>query len=444
MNDTITPLPTMTRFVKFAEKHEKRLWATGPALALITVLIDTISTKYYYNILDESSISNAILWAILAYLIGEGVSQKAGAELEERRRVTMANQLTESVNSRLSTHDASLNESITRLKSLVRPNPTVTKLTGESTTAVMTAAFESAHSVINTWVNLSRKPSATQDPDRVLEYYRAVLKKPSSSWHDIVGVSEFTAERFNQLQNSSPKLRGNHQIDVIGTHTPIINFSLCARKDSHFSDVFFGWVRKSANELNVDIFHSRDKDIIGMFESYFSLLKAYPTRIIDSISANHSISADYTRNSKIFNLIGNWISIDGEARTLDHIEPGIFSSRRKDHLTFYTDLKIEYKDEWVITGTCYSYPERALKHTLTSDSCVILDDAIYYRYIIKEDGKTPISGIGIYELSNEDDKMIGYYVRNRSEKSQILRAVKSKTGVSLDESLSQAVQIKWD
>jgi hypothetical protein len=393
-------------------------YLTGPFLGLILFVV----TNNGFVITNNSVAP--LIWALVGYVVGQHVVNAFSDEARKR----LANEQTKQISNLITgTSDAFRVEMLSIFK--------VSHVRDSEINERIAASLRTAYHVRNTYV-ASRHITGTRThfAAGIVEHYEIILAKDkNSSWQDIVGVGELLDGRFERInQSGKMDLKGSHEIYLINTHVPVLNFLLCGPRESEFTEVYFGWVRNTTTD--VDVFYSRDERLISMFNNYFESLKRTKDRIIQ-IPFSYTDKPSERFNRSIPNrLCGTWLSVSGSVKTMS--PANATPNADKGELATYAIINISYDEDWHATGRIYSYPDHKFKYNFKTDMCVLSENTIYYTYTNRNTfGRRESQGIGQYSIAQDSDALSGFYVRAGSNKSASLRAKKVGSGIANDPEL---------
>lgn len=378
-------------------------WFSGPIAAFLVLG----ATSKGFASVDVKE----LMWALIAYVFGEHFARiyDGYAELSKRsseldridQRITAAHSMV------LSTFERSFR---------------ITRVPESRFVDQMHISAKLAYHVKNTYVGISEITGiATKRGQSVISYYRNVLAKgENTSWQDIVGVGDLLDGRFSQLDAVRADILGAHDVYILSTHAPVLNFVMLGGEDGQFSEVYFGWVKGSAHDF--DMFHSRDKQLIRMFDAYFESMRSRQPRV-SHLPLNYGLAElERLSRSTPHRLRGRWLSIGGPANSLTKDDR--LGTPPSFRLWKYSIVSIDYVGEWKIAGHIYHTDGRQVG-LFESETCVMVNNSLYYKFKTEDEfGLIRSSGIGAYNLSSGADRLRGYYTGGKHERSSILRAVK--------------------
>lgn len=168
--------------------------------------------------------------------------------------------------------------------------------------------LKTARRVKNTFVQLGTYGVDEEYHERIIGTYQEVLKRPNTSWSDIVSPREAYDGRYNRIfADKGAVCAGRHEVVIIRHNIPLINFILISDAEGFFRDVYFGWVLSSSNTVS-PTFHSSDERLIKLFDDHFELLwhnKRLPsTPVVIDYKAKNRLALP-----GMFDRSGYWMTI---------------------------------------------------------------------------------------------------------------------------------------
>jgi hypothetical protein len=293
----------------------------------------------------------------------------------------------------------------------------------------ITSAVISARLVKNTFVSMKHITGMkSHDANDIISRYENFLRRgPGVEWIDIIGVDDFMDERFHHIfGDSTREPLGRHNVCILDSNTPIVNFLLCASDDAQFSDLFFGWISNQAQGL--EVFHTKDQLLINMFNNYFLQL-IRDGRIIN-VNMNYEVTRDERfRDFLIPSIIGRWVCLTvappGRRASMlgsqDDELSAMVSHQEISDRTYYSVISISHGENWVVSGQVY-HNDRVMAR-LVCDETVMMGDAIYYKFEQRTvNGDNLLhEGFGRYtiDLGESVPRLSGCYVHVRQNKNRI-------------------------
>lgn len=127
--------------------------------------------------------------------------------------------------------------------------------------------------VKNTFLNVGGAPRwDSKSEQSILELYEGFLNKnPHNLWQDIVSVNELHKFRHTRLFRNQVDPIGEHQIAVLRSSMPIINFIIIENPLTQIKEVYFGWIFDKAKSLT-NIYKSTDPKLMDLFDLYFDII----------------------------------------------------------------------------------------------------------------------------------------------------------------------------
>lgn len=278
------------------------------------------------------------------------------------------------------------------------------------------ASLSKAYHVKNTYVGISKLTGVhTHRAQGLAHNYEMFLSKDKGTeWEDVVGVAELLDGRYEEIgMDKGAELKGTHNVYMITTQTPVLNFILLGPKDAEFNEVYFGWVTNMSNI--VDVFYSQDRGLILMFNNYFEALKRAKVQHV-SFSYKEKPGDRFVR-SVAHTLSGTWVSVG--------IMGGRFEAANQKEPTSYEVITIKYEEEWCIEGKTYSYPAHKLLARFESETCTVKDGILYYAWINNDlvtSAKSTM--VGCYTIIEGDNSLSGYGARTDTRIMGLVRARK--------------------
>ena len=398
------------------------LHIAGPLLGLILFFIGNKG----FEITNDSIF--ALILALIGYVIGQHVVN--GFEDHERRQL-ISSQMDGLRSEIHKTSDAFRRE----MRSLFK----VVHIRDSEVNEQIASSLRTAYHVKNTYVGSKEITGVkTHRSAGIIEHYGIILSKDrNATWQEIAGVGEFLDGRFAEINpDGAMQFRGTHEIFLIDTHVPVLNFLLCGPEESQFTEVYFGWVKNMTND--VDVFFSRDERLISMFNNYFDALKRTKDRVVSIPVSYTDKSSERFSKSTANRLRGTWISISGAVKAV--APSGEKPDPNKGELATYAVIDISYADDWRVQGRTYSYPTHELIYIFDTEMCVVYGNTIFYTYKNSNTyHRVESHGIGLYSLASDHDLLSGSYVKSGSNKSAMLRAKKIDSGSLNDAELMKSI-----
>ncbi len=176
-------------------------------------------------------------------------------------------------------------------------------LTPKEANESISAVIRQSDSIKNTYVKISDNSGVNTaiGQDVIKLYCEFLTENHENNWTDITTYGDLSDGRFSNICPEQ-EVKGVHSVYVTDGYTEIINF-LIAEKNGVSTDVFFGWVSNASD--NYQIFHTKEKSIIDLYEGHFALLKS---RAIDNFVIDYSEKTPLIP-SKANNLLGRWVTV---------------------------------------------------------------------------------------------------------------------------------------
>jgi hypothetical protein len=355
----------------------------GPGLAVVSFRVSNGSWSFP-GIQPET-----LIWSMIAYVVGEHLSRLIETALNRKRFID--------------SHDSTcdlIRATSKNFEAYVGSLGKVSYVDDDEFGRRTAESIRSASHVRNAYIGLKDvSGSKTQRQDLILGYYQQVLDKGvGTTWQDVVGIGELLDGRYEELHRRiGRKTPGSHQLFVLTSQAPVINFMLLAPAGGQFQEVYFGWVRNTSSEI--DRFYSSDHRIVSMFLNYFESLTKAKDRVVE-LTLDYGVKEGRLFATSIFHRIaGHWLSVsDGNA-----------SARN------YATITIEYDDEWGISGEVFNVATSRLLYRFRSEMCLIVKNSLYFRYEDIDQFGDPISsGIGMYAVGEMESTLVGYYTRSKA------------------------------
>jgi hypothetical protein len=143
------------------------------------------------------------------------------------------------------------------------------------------AGLKNATEVYNVYINTISKPAPAgfdrSDPSEIRNLYASMLQNRGVNWQDIIGGNTARyKERFAGMTLPATP-HANFHCHALTHAYPSVNFTVFGQHGMP-KEVMFGFGLHDA-EQNDDVFWSRDKRVVGYFESLFNAMRAKTTAV---------------------------------------------------------------------------------------------------------------------------------------------------------------------
>jgi hypothetical protein len=142
-----------------------------------------------------------------------------------------------------------------------------------SANATIRESLSKATYVRNTFLNMGgfSRYSGSNENDIISIYEEFLQNAQDKVWTDIVSVNEIYEFRHNKIFKNCTSDFGKHEIKVLRTNMPIVNFVIFENPATGYREVYFGWVHDKSN-LPSQIFRSSDSGIYSIFDRIFKAM----------------------------------------------------------------------------------------------------------------------------------------------------------------------------
>lgn len=249
-----------------------------------------------------------------------------------------------------------------------------------------------ARRVRNTFVNVGGSKSTFPIAhSQIVEGYKKFLSENKENiWQDIVSVNELFSPRFNEVTVSEPSY-GRHTIGVLRQNMPLINFTLIAKPNESFSEVYFGWLYDESSRTSY-IYRSRDVRLVETFRTYFDIL--WRDKTYECIDVDYSKSGrEKLWRSSTVDKVGRWFII-------------AFKDGEIDGTGTYGLIEIEFVEtKPVVSGVVYN-KHFGMTSVVQPRSAVHTGNKLYCEYGDNRHNKSRIGGMFVYEFKKHSKRNI--------------------------------------
>lgn len=136
-------------------------------------------------------------------------------------------------------------------------------------------SIKQATYVRNTFLNMGGVTHYSQDREQeILKIYEGFLREnPNHTWIDLVSVNEVHEFRHKRIFANTISSFGRHEIKVLRTNMPIVNFIILENEATGYREVYFGWVNDK-KPIPSQIFRSSDSAVLSIFSRQFDAMEA--------------------------------------------------------------------------------------------------------------------------------------------------------------------------
>lgn len=176
------------------------------------------------------------------------------------------------------------------------------------------ASLRRSTRVKNTFLNVGGAHGADNSIEKaILGVYKDFLGRDDSVlWQDVVSVNELHTFRHTKLNQG--EVKGTHQIAVLRSSMPIINFVIVADPSRDSKQVYFGWIYDKSRSVT-KIYKSDAPDIVNMFETYFDILWSEKSAEIWSVNYDSPPSDRGPKRNFIVDKSGLWVTAAIDRKT---------------------------------------------------------------------------------------------------------------------------------
>ncbi|MEJ7925812.1 hypothetical protein WG908_03470 [Sphingobium sp. AN641] len=139
---------------------------------------------------------------------------------------------------------------------------------------IIREAVSRATHISNTFMNMGEFSKLDDKIEKqIVSVYEMFLKDRSGNqWTDIVSANEVHDFRHKKIFEYGYSDFGIHEIYLLRSNMPIINYVILRNPSLGYKEVFFGWINDSSSMIS-QIYRSTHSGIVDMFQRQFDAMK---------------------------------------------------------------------------------------------------------------------------------------------------------------------------